>query len=301
MNQHDKESQVPPVGPNYQSDNGYRTAATVGKRRFSSSWPLLIVAALFVIGAFLTWYFTWFGRELSPADISTYLADSKPRKIQHALLQVQQRIERGEEGARQWYPQLIALANHPETEIRLTLAWVMGFDNRSDEFHETLLKLLKDSEPIVRRNAALALVRFGDNSGRSELLAVFEPYPVKVDIAGTLSNSLKPGATVSRAALIARLQTPGSEVEIRSPLPGKVEGPVKESGAAVQPGELILTIRSDEDSVWEALRGLALIGEGENVQTIQKYLHSGEIDDRLKEQAALTIQAIENRSNKKSN
>lgn len=300
MNQHDKESQVPLVGPNYQSDNGSSAAGMVVKRRFSSSWPLLIVAALFVIGAFLTWYFTWFGRELSPADISTYLVESKPRKIQHALLQVQQRIERGDEGARQWYPQLIALANHPETEIRLTLAWVMGFDHRRDEFHETLLNLLKDSEPIVRRNAALALVRFGDNSGRSELLAVFEPYPVKADVAGTLSSSLKPEATVSRAALIARLQTPGSEVEIRSPLPGRVEGPVKESGAVVQAGELILTLRSDEDSIWEALRGLALIGEPEDVQTIQKYLNSGEIDDHIKEQAALTIQAIENRSNKKS-
>jgi vesicle coat complex subunit len=46
----------------------------------------------------------------------------------------------------------------------------MGFDNTSQEFHNALLKLLHDQEPIVRRNAALALVRFNDNSGREELL-----------------------------------------------------------------------------------------------------------------------------------
>ena len=35
-----------------------------------------------------------------------------------------------------------------------------GFDNSAPEFHNALLKLVHDEEPIVRRNAALALVRF---------------------------------------------------------------------------------------------------------------------------------------------
>ncbi len=115
------------------------------------------------LGAFLTWYFTWFGRSLSDADITSYLSDQKhPRRVQHALLQVQDRIARGDASARQWYPQLIRLAGDPETEFRLTVAWVMGFDNKADEFHQSLLGLVKDREPIVRRNAALALLRFGD-------------------------------------------------------------------------------------------------------------------------------------------
>jgi len=46
----------------------------------------------------------------------------------------------------------------------------MGYDNKSEEFHQALLKLLRDTEPLVRRNAALALIRFSDASGRADLL-----------------------------------------------------------------------------------------------------------------------------------
>src|SRR5689334_7989842 len=150
------------------------------RRRAPGSGPILILAGLFVAATFLAWYFTWFGRGLSDADISQYLADVKnPRHVQHALLQIQQRMERGDASAKTWYPQLIALSGNQETEFRLTVAWLMGFDNNSPQFHEALLKLLQDSEPIVRRNAALALVRFNDASGRAELVSILQPYLVK--------------------------------------------------------------------------------------------------------------------------
>ena len=137
-------------------------------RRVRASGPILLLAVLFVVGAFLTWYFTWFGRELSDADIAQYLVDENhPRRVQHALLQIQQRIERGDGNVKQFYPKVASFKDHPETEFRLTAAWLMGFDNKSPEFHEALLKLVKDAEPIVRRNAALGLVRFNDASGRS--------------------------------------------------------------------------------------------------------------------------------------
>src|SRR5687768_12617527 len=130
-------------------------------QRVRASGPILILAVLFVAGAFLTWYFTWFGRDLSDADISQYLVDEKhPRRVQHALLQIQQRLERGDPTAKQWYPQIVGLASHQETEFRLTTAWLMGFDSKSEDFRHTLLRLVRDPEPIVRRNAALALVRF---------------------------------------------------------------------------------------------------------------------------------------------
>src|SRR6476469_6771775 len=120
----------------------------------TGSRPILILAVLFVAATFLAWYFSWFGRGLSDADISKYLADqSNPRHVQHALLQIQQRVERGDATSKTWYPQLIALSGSQETEFRLTVAWLMGFDNNSPQFHEALLKLLMDSEPIVRRNA----------------------------------------------------------------------------------------------------------------------------------------------------
>src|SRR4029078_8688704 len=169
------------------------------------SKPILFLAILFVAATFLAWYFSWFGRELSDADISKYLADeNNPRHVQHALLQIQQRMERGDTSAKSWYPQLITLSGNPETEFRLTVGWLMGFDNKSQEFHDALLKLLRDQEPIVRRNAALALVRFGDGGGREELLAVLRPYSLKAPADGLVASSMKDGATVARRSLLAR-------------------------------------------------------------------------------------------------
>src|SRR6266496_4979395 len=91
-------------------------------KRVRASWPILVLALLFVVASFLTWYFTWFGRDLSDSEISQFLTDEKhPRHVQHALLQIQQRIERGDNGAKQWYPQIVMLAGSPETEFRLTV------------------------------------------------------------------------------------------------------------------------------------------------------------------------------------
>ena len=282
-------------------DNGNNPAVRLvvpASIRLRSSWPILLVAILFVVGAFLTWYFTWFGRELSNADISSYLADFQhPRKVQHALLQIQQRIESGDASAKQWYPQLLELANNPEPELRLTVAWLMGFDSKAPAFHTTLLKLLADPQPLVRRNAALALVRFGDSSGRPELRSIFEPYQVRAPAEGVLNSSLKTGSEVSRGTLLARLQGEKEMMELRAPIPGKVATIIVQSGAHVAENEPVMTLVSDEDSVWEALRGLALIGEREDLETVQRYLKTSTVSDRIKDQAALTIKSIQSRLN----
>ena len=268
-------------------------------KRLRASGPILILAVLFVVGAFLTWYFTWFGRDLSDADISQYLVDEKhPRRVQHALLQIQQRLERGDPAVKQWYPQIVGLANHPETEFRLTAAWLMGFDPKSEEFHQTLLKLVRDPEPIVRRNAALGLVRFADASGRPELVAILSPYVVTAPAEGEVASTLKEGAPLARGTLLARLtKTDRNTVEVRSPLPGKLERIIASSGSKVVLGTPIMTINSDEDSLWEAMRGLAFIGEPADVPAIEPYANgSGAVSDRIKQQAALAIKAIQTRA-----
>jgi hypothetical protein len=252
---------------------------------------------LFVAATFLAWYFSWFGRGLSDADISKYLADEKnPRHVQHALLQVQQRMERGDPSATNWYPQLVTLSGNPETEFRLTVAWLMGFDNKAPEFHDALLKLLKDPEPIVRRNAALALVRFEDSSGREELISVLRPYVLKAPADGVVMSSMHEGSTVARRTLVARIEEPdGKAVELRSPLPGRIEKIVKPNGSQVKRDEDLLTINSDEQSVWEALRGLALVGTAEDLPLIRSYAESNDASKRVKEQADLSAKAIEHR------
>ncbi len=263
----------------------------------SASRPILIVAVLFVAATFLAWYFSWFGRGLSDADISKYLADEKnPRHVQHALLQVQQRMERGDPSARNWYPQVVTLSSNSETEFRLTVAWLMGFDNKAQGFHDALLKLLKDPEPIVRRNAALALVRFEDSTGREELVSVLRPYVLKAPADGVVTSSMREGSTVARRTLLARIEEPdGKIVEVRSPLPGRIEKIAKPNGSQVKRDEDLLTINSDEQSVWEALRGLALVGTAEDLPLVQTYATSNEVSKRVKEQASLTAQAISHR------
>ena len=267
------------------------------RRRVPGSGPILILAGLFVAATLLAWYFSWFGRELSDADISKYLTDEKsPRHVQHALLQIQQRIERGDSSAKQWYPQLITLSGNPETEFRLTVAWLMGFDNTSPEFHNTLLKLVHDEQPIVRRNAALALVTFHDNSGREELISILKPYVLKAPADGVVASSMQAGATVTRRTPLARIeQSDGKVVELRSPLPGRVNQLFKPNGSQIARDEDLISLNSDEESVWEALRALALIGIREDLPIVQSYATSNDASARVKEQAALTVEAINRR------
>lgn len=267
--------------------------------RIRASGPILILAAMFVAATFLAWYFTWFGRGLADADISKYLADTKnPRHVQHALLQVQQKMERRDPAARNWYPQIQALSESPETEFRLTIAWLMGFDNQSNEFHDALLRLVRDTEPIVRRNAALALVRFNDSSGREELVSVLKPYEVRAVASGLVASSLHAGSEISRGALLVRIQQgDGKVTEVRSPLPGKIDQVLRPNGSQVIQGETLLTINSDEGSIWEALRGLSFVGTKEDLPTIQSYADSQSESNRVREQAKLTSRAIEARKN----
>ncbi|MGH9930281.1 MAG: HEAT repeat domain-containing protein [Pyrinomonadaceae bacterium] len=287
------------------SENGNHPAtkvATAAAKRVRASGPILILAILFVVASFLTWYFTWFGRGLSDSDVSEFLVDEKhPRHVQHALLQIQQRIERGDRSAKQWYPQIITLADSSETEYRLTVAWLMGADNTSPEFHNSLKKLLEDPEAIVRRNAALALVRFNDAGGRAELLAMLQPFTVNAPATGTLQSSLASGAQISRGALLGRIQQTNNEVtELRSPLVGKVDRLLVANGSSLARGEGLLTIKSDEQSVWEALRGLSVVGQREDLALVDRYTNGAEpVSERLKQQAALTVSAIKSHAGEK--
>src|SRR5829696_1939289 len=113
-------------------------------RRRRTPWPLAVVAVLFVVVPFLTWYWTWFGRGLSDEEIERYLREGKPRHAQHALSQVGERIEAGDANAGRWNAQVAALAASPSPDVRMTAAWVMGVEHRSEEFHSALLKLVED-------------------------------------------------------------------------------------------------------------------------------------------------------------
>lgn len=276
--------------------------ANESKRR--SPWPLALIAGLFVVAAFLTWYGTWFGRSLSDEDVSSYLAEEqKPRHVQHALFQIAERINNHDANVRKFYPQVVRLAQSPVTEIRQTVAWVMGQDNTSEEFHATLRKLVDDSEPIVRRNAAVQLVRFQDAQGLKELRAILKPYDVKATAAGRVDNALTDGASVTFGTLLARIQRADKNFEeLRSPLPGVVKRNGAGKNKEVQAGETLFSIAPDGEFVWEALRALYVVGEQEDLSEVERYAQGVEhMPERIKEQAALTARAIRDRSAKSAN
>jgi len=251
--------------------NGQLASSNALKPKRPSNLWLIIVAALFIIVPFLAWYFTWFGRNLSDADIASYLAEEKdPRHIQHALLQVEQRIERGDPNAKKFYPQIVALTKSPTAEVRKTAAWVMGQDTKSEEFHRALLDLLKDTDPLVRRNAALQLVRFGDASGRPELRAMLQSLEAKAPCAGTIVSLLPQGSTVRSGALLARIRdTSGNVQEFRSPVDGRVSAPaVAKEGDEVSANQTLFQLIPDQTTVLDALRALAYVGTKDDLPLI---------------------------------
>lgn len=275
----------------------HRHADGGGRRR--SPWPLAVVAALFVIVPFLAWYGTWFGRALSDEQVEEYLRDDeKPRHAQHALSQVAERVERGDHGVVRFYPQVLRLAASQVTDLRMTAAWVMGVEHTSEEFRAALLRLLEDPEPVVRRNAALALVRFGDARSRTELLAMLRPYAVVSSADGTASTVLSKGTEVTRGALMARVESGvGESAEVRAPLPGKVEEVLVAEGEALSKGRQLFTLAPDAAQVRDALIGLAYFGGAEDLPEIERYTGGVEgMPEEVKRQAALTAEAVKRRT-----
>ncbi len=245
-----------------------------------------------VLMPFLFWRSTWFGRPLSDKEIGEYISDSsKPRHIQHALVQVGERLARGDRSAQQWYPQLVKLSNHPVDEIRNTDAWVMGQDNTRPEFHQALLAMLNDHSSTVRGNAALALVRFGDFTGRPQIVALLQPISVQAPHAGTVSDAAKEGQTIRERGLVAKI---GND-EVRAPAAGRVTS--SKAGATVQAGDEIAVLAPPVEQVWEALRALALIGQADDLPLVRSYKRSSpELPQRIQQQASETERAIQERS-----
>jgi len=259
---------------------------------------LFFVAAwLIVLMPFLFWWSTWFGRRLSNSQITEYLNDDKhPRHIQHALVQVGERMARQEAGAAPWYPQLLRLASHPVEEVRNTDAWVMGQDTSTTAFHKMLLTMLQDSSQIVRGNAALSLVRFGDASGRHQIIALLQPAPIEAPVAGRVIDTDRIGTSIRQGGLVAKIQNGSGTTEVRSPISGRIRTLSVALGATVAANTEIATISPSSEQVWEALRALYLVGQLGDLPAVRIYEHNmPEMPDRLREQALLTEKAIQTR------
>jgi hypothetical protein len=294
------QSEVP--APNPQSaSNGDATLTPKPKRGMSRTQKILffVVGWLIVLMPFLFWWNTWFGRHLSDQQLSEYLHDDKkPRHIQQALVQVSEHISNHDTAVSQWYPDLLRLASDPVEEVRNTDAWVMGQDTSGAGFHDALLKMLADSSPMVRGNAALSLVRFGDATGRPQIVALLEPARLTAPQSGRIVDSDRPGTSIHQGGLIAQLAPAGSSqvLEIRSPIPGRIRS-VAQTGANVASGAEIAVVDPGTEQVWELLRALYLVGRMEDLPAIRPYQRDlPDIPVDLRQQAVETEKAIRARA-----
>jgi len=287
--------------------NTSQAVVTTQSRRPSNLW-LIIVAALFIIVPFLTWYLTWFGRALSDEKIAEYLADENhPRNIQHALTQIEARMEKNDASVKKFYPRIVELTKNSNGEVRKTVAWVMGQDNTSEDFHRALLTLLSDSEPLVRRNAALQLVRFADGnghrdaSGRPELRAMLQPFEAKSPIGGTLVSLLPIGSEVPAGSLLARIRdTSGNVQEFRAPVDGKISAAGTTGASAVKEGDTVAVnqtiawLTPHRATILAALRGLAYVGTKDDLPIVESCAQVDASAD-IAQEAARTTKAISDR------
>ena len=276
-------------------------AAPKTKRSMSRTQKIIFFATgwLIVLMPFLFWWNTWFGRHLSDQQLTEFLHDEKkPRHIQHALVQLGDRMSHADPKAREWYPDLLRLASHPVEEVRNTDAWVMGQDNSGSGFHEALLKMLQDSSPMVRGNAALSLVRFGDAAGRPQIVALLQPAQITAPVDGTIIDADRPGTAIHQGGLVAKLSSQGStqSVDIRSPIPGRIRS-VAQTGAKLASGTEVAVVDPGAEQVWEALRALYLIGQPEDLAAIRPYERDvPDVSDDVRKQAEETEKAIQQRS-----
>jgi hypothetical protein len=292
----------PPLVTHHFSLYSFKDMATdsTPRKSFGGRWTygIVITAFLFVLMPFLFWNATWFGRPLSDDQIAKALVDrAHPRQIQHALTQIETRIEARDASVRRWYPEVVTLASHPLDEIRVTDAWVMGQDNTSPDFHRALLNLLADANPMVQRNAALSLVRFGDDAGHARIISMLRPYNMPSPLAGTLDTRLKPHDVVNPGTLVAHIESDGQRREVRAAVPGTLDRWLAPNGGALTPGQPILILDPSESMVWEALRALYLLGRSEDLPDVDRFARGTDgFSPQVAQQAQATSRAIRSRS-----
>ncbi len=253
---------------------------------------ITLFVLMLILFPFLFWYRTWFGRKLTDAQVDEYLADrSSPRHGQHALVQIGERLSAHRDVSR-WYPAVVEESSSPSLELRQTAAWIMGQDRNYAPFHEALLRLIHDPEPMVRRNAALALSAFGDPAARPELLAMLRPSSITAPAPGALQYRLKLGDYVNPGTKVARI----GDVEVRAAVPGEVRALDRNDGATVQPGDPLADLSADQNHVWEALRALYLVGQPSDLEDVERYVRPVPgMPDTIQRQAANTVEAIQAR------
>lgn len=262
---------------------------------------LLLAAALIVPTIF--WRQVWWGMPLPDDELSERLSDPQNvRHVQHALEELSKRIEEDPDTARPFYRLVISLSDHSEPLIRSAVAWLMGEDNSYEPFKESLHRLAEDDAPVVRYNAAVALARFADGSGRAVLREMLRPYVIKAawdgdSEQGVVADALLPNDPVTYLTRIALVELEGQDHRVQlAPLGGYLTEMRIRSGQRIQRGDEIAAIAPNRDQVRAALRALYLVGGTGDLEDVERYIEpGGHLAASASQQARATAGAIRQR------
>jgi multidrug efflux pump subunit AcrA (membrane-fusion protein) len=143
----------------------------------------------------------------------------------------------------------------------------------------------------------VSAVRFGDATGRPHIVALLQPAKVTAPQPGKVTDSSSLGTPIHQGGIIAKLDSGGKTVEVRSPINGRLRQLSVQTGQTVAAGDEIAALDPGIDQVWEALRALYLIGQPEDIPAIQPYERElPEIPDHVRQQAVATERAIRERA-----
>jgi HEAT repeat protein len=174
----------------------------------------------------------------------------------------------------------------------------MQYDKSYEGFHSTLLAMLTDRDPMVRHQAALSLVAIGDSSGRGELVSMLRFQTLRADAAGKATVLLREGDAFAAGSPIVRIEeATGNKVEARSSEAGRIERLSVSTGSEVREGQELAVLSPSIDQVWEALRALYVVGQPDDIPSIQHYaMDLPGMPERVRKQAAATTEAIRSRN-----
>jgi hypothetical protein len=87
------------------------------------------------------------------------------------------------------------------------------------------------------------------------------------------------------------------DTEVRSAVPGEVRSLEHRDGDRVTAGAPLADLGADKNHVWEALRGLYLVGQRSDLDDVERYTRPmAGVSDNLVRQATITAQAIRARA-----
>src|SRR5208282_930713 len=144
-------------------------------------------------------------------------------------------------------------------------------------------------------------VRFGDATGRPQIVELLQPAKVIAPAVGQITDTSMIGASIHQGGVVAKLQVSGNAeaihiTEMRSPITGRLRTLSAQIGQQVKQGDLVATIDPSTEQVWEALRALYLVGQPDDIAAVLPYERElPDIPDHVRQQALETETAIRQR------